>query len=140
MSILNAKPTKYHIHTQPYAGMYHQVSSYRYTVVIRKTSCWIARRTCYNVPCTPSQPHSITPQHTLNQIAQGAPEVLPAGEVVLVDEEHVLLEAGVEMGLEAQLADDGVVVAVDVGVDAVHALEDLADQSWKRLGEGHADA
>lgn len=59
---------------------------------------------------------------------------------MLVDEEHVLLEAGVEVGLEAELADDGVVVAVDVGVDAVHALEDLADEGGEGLGEGHADA
>ena len=59
---------------------------------------------------------------------------------MLVDEQDVLLEAGVEVGLEAQLADDGVVMAVDVGVDAVHALEDLADQGREGLGEGHADA
>lgn len=44
------------------------------------------------------------------------------------------------MGLEAELADDGVVVAVDVGVDAVEALEDLADEGREGLGEGHADA
>lgn len=59
---------------------------------------------------------------------------------MLVDEEHVLLEAGVEVGFEAELSDDGVVVAVNVGVDAVHALEDLADQGGEGLGEGHADA
>lgn len=59
---------------------------------------------------------------------------------MLVDEEDVLLEARVEVGLEAELADDGVVVAVDVGVDAVHALEDLAHGLGEGLGEGHADA
>lgn len=59
---------------------------------------------------------------------------------MLVDEEHILLEAGVEVGLEAELTDDGVVVAVDVGVDAVHALEDLADEGGEGLREGHADA
>ena len=45
---------------------------------------------------------------------------------MLVDEQHVLLEAGVQVRLKAELADDRVVVAVDVRVDAVHALEDLA--------------
>lgn len=58
--------------------------------------------------------------------------------MVLVNEEHVLLEAGVEMGLEAELPDDGVVMAVDVGVDSVHALEDLADEGWVCLGEWDA--
>lgn len=59
---------------------------------------------------------------------------------MLVDEEDVLLEGGVEVRLEAELADDGVVVAVDVGVDAVHALEDLADEGGEGLGEGDTDA
>lgn len=82
----------------------------------------------------------ITLQHALDQVAEGAPEVLARGEAVLVDEEDVLLEACVEVGLEAELADDGVVVAVDMGVDAVHALEDLADERGEGLGEGDADA
>lgn len=59
---------------------------------------------------------------------------------MLVDEEHVLLEASVEMRLQAELSDDGVVVAVDVSVDAIHALEDLTDQRGERLRKGHADA
>lgn len=83
---------------------------------------------------------SIAPQHALDEVAEGTPEVLAAGEAVLVDEEDVLLEARVEVGLEAELADDGVVVAVDVGVDAVHALEDLAHRLREGFREGHADA
>lgn len=59
---------------------------------------------------------------------------------MLVDEEDVLLEARVEVRFEAELANDGVVVAVDVGVDAVHALEDLADGLGERFGKGYADA
>lgn len=85
-------------------------------------------------------PFLVTLQHTLDQVPEGPPEVLARGEAVLVDEEDVLLEAGVEVGLEPELADDGVVVAVDVGVDAVHSLEDLADERGKCFGEGHADA
>src|SRR4051812_30048243 len=49
---------------------------------------------------------SVAPQHAVHQVSQRAPEVLAGGQVVLVDEEHVLLEAGVEVGLEAELADD----------------------------------
>jgi hypothetical protein len=83
---------------------------------------------------------SVALQHAVHQVPQRAPEVLPARQIVLVDEEHVLLEAGVEMRLQAQLPHDRVVVAIDVGIDAVHALEDLANQSRERLGEGHACA
>lgn len=57
---------------------------------------------------------------------------------MLVDEQDVLLEACIQMRLETELADHGVVVAVNVGVDTVHALEDLADQRWERFGEGDA--
>ena len=69
----------------------------------------------------------VAPQHAVDQVAQRAPKVLSAGKVVLVDEEHVLLEAGVQMRLQAKLTDDRVVVAVDMGVNTVHALEDLSD-------------
>lgn len=87
-----------------------------------------------------STPTSVAAQHALDEVAEGAPVVLAAGEAMLVDEEDVLLEGGVEVGLEAELADHGVVVAVDVGVDAVEALEDLAHQRRERLGERHPDA
>lgn len=51
-----------------------------------------------------------------------------------------MLETGVEMWLQTQLDDHWVMVAVDMGVDSVKAFEDLAYQSWKRLGEGYACA
>lgn len=54
---------------------------------------------------------------------------------MLIDEKDVLLEAGVEMGLQAKLANDRVVVAVYVGIYTIHALEDLANEGWERLGE-----
>lgn len=38
-----------------------------------------------------------------------------------------MLEASIEMGFEAKTSDDAVVVAVDVCVDTVQALEDLLD-------------
>lgn len=63
---------------------------------------------------------SITSQHALYQITQRSPEVLaPTCQPMLVYEQHIVLEAGVEMRLQAQLDDDGVVVAVDMCVDAV---------------------
>jgi len=83
-------------------------------------------------------PHLVAAQHALDQIAQRSPEILAAGQVVLVNEEHVLLEARVQMRLQTELPDDGVVVAVNVSVDTIHALEDLAHQGRERLGEGDA--
>lgn len=59
---------------------------------------------------------------------------------MLVDEQDVVLEAGVEMRLETESDDDRVVVAVDVRVDAVEALEKLTDQGRELLGEGDTNA
>jgi uncharacterized membrane-anchored protein len=83
----------------------------------------------------------ITPQHTLHQIAQGTPEILAAtGQSMLINEQHVVFEASVEMRLETQLNYDRVVVAVDVCIDTVQALEHVADERGERLGEGYANA
>lgn len=54
---------------------------------------------------------------------------------MLIDKENIMLEAGVEMGLEAELTDDGIVVAVDMSVDTVHAFEYLADHAGEGFGE-----
>ena len=47
-----------------------------------------------------------------------------------------MLETSVEMSLETETSDDAVVMAVDVGIDAVETLEDLFDGGlegrWKR--------
>ena len=59
---------------------------------------------------------------------------------MLVDEQYVMLEARIEMRLQTQLDDDGVMVAVDVSVDTVEALEHVPDERGKRLREGYADA
>jgi hypothetical protein len=59
---------------------------------------------------------------------------------MLIDEQDVVLEAGVEMWFESQMYDDGVMMAVDVRVDAIEALEDVADGRREVFGEGHADA
>lgn len=57
---------------------------------------------------------------------------------MFVDKQDVMLEARVEMSFETKFADNGVVVAVDVGVDTVHSLEDLTDHTWEGLWERNA--
>lgn len=68
-------------------------------------------------------------EHAVHKITQRAPVVSAACQAVLINEEHILLEASVQVRLQAQLPNYGVVVAVDVGVYSVHALENLADKS-----------
>lgn len=80
-----------------------------------------------------TEPHvtrlkSITLEHAVHQIAEGTPVIPAACQAVLVNEKDVLLETGVEMGLESKLTDHGVMVAVDVSVNAVHAFEDLTNE------------
>jgi hypothetical protein len=57
---------------------------------------------------------------------------------VLVDEENVVLEAGVQMRLEAQVDDDWIVVTVDVSVDTVEAFEHLPEEARECFWEGDA--
>lgn len=78
---------------------------------------------------------SITSEHAIDKISQWAPEILSTSKVVLIDEKNVMLEAGVEMGLQTELADDRVVVAVDVGINTVHSFEDLANHARECLRE-----
>jgi hypothetical protein len=80
----------------------------------------------------------VAPQHTIDQIAQRAPEILPAGKVVLVDEQDIVFETGVEVRFQSQMHDYGVVVAVDVGVHPVQSFEDLSQKGWKGLWEWDA--
>lgn len=77
-------------------------------------------------------------QHALHKLTKWAPVVLPRSQLMLIDEQHVVLEAGVEMWFQSELEDDWVVMAVDVGVDSVQTLEHLADESWEGLGECYA--
>jgi len=54
---------------------------------------------------------------------------------MLIDEQDVVLEAGVKMWLETQVDDNRVVVTVNVGVDSIEALENLPDCLIETLGE-----
>lgn len=80
------------------------------------------------VPCSRDN-RLVASQHTLHEITQWPPKVLaPVGQAVLVDEQHVVFEASIEVGLQTELNDDRIVVAVDMCVDAVQALEHIADE------------
>jgi len=61
-------------------------------------------------------------------------------QLMLIYEQHIMLEASVKMRLQAQVDDDGIVVAVDVCVYSVEALEELAESCREMFREGHADA
>ena len=50
---------------------------------------------------------------------------------MLVDEKDIVLEASIEMGLETQLTNHWVVMAVDMRIDTVHSLEDLSDHAQR---------
>lgn len=85
---------------------------------------------------------SITPQHTLNQLPQGPKPLRPPLPLIrepkLLNKKHVMLKARIQVRLEAQLPDDAVMVAVDVRVDAIQALEDLLDGGAELRREGDA--
>jgi len=49
-----------------------------------------------------------------------------------------MLETSVEMGLQAETSNDAVVMAVNVGVDAIEALEDLFDGGLEGRRERHS--
>jgi hypothetical protein len=54
---------------------------------------------------------------------------------MLINEQDVVLEAGVEMWLETQMNNDRVVMAIDVRINTVQTLEDLTDSLAKGLGK-----
>ena len=80
-------------------------------------------------------PPSVALEHAVHEVSQRAPEILTAGKVVLIYEQNVVLEAGIEMCLEAEFPDHGVVMTIDVRVDAVHSLEDLPNYTREGLGK-----
>lgn len=56
---------------------------------------------------------------------------------MFIDEQDVVLEASIQMWLEAEVYHDRVVVAVDMGVDTVQALEDLPEETGECLRKGN---
>ena len=57
---------------------------------------------------------------------------------MLVNKQHVMLETGVQVGLQAKLRYNVIVMAVDVSVDSVEPFEQLPNQAWKCLWECNA--
>jgi len=83
---------------------------------------------------------SITPKHVLHQIPERAPEVFATCEVMLVNEQDVVLEAGIKMWLQPEVDNYWVVVAIDVRVDSVESLEELANEGREGLREGDTNS
>jgi hypothetical protein len=81
---------------------------------------------------------SVAPEHTVDKVSQWAPEILSTSKAMLIDKQDVVLEACIKVSLEAEFANDGVMVAVDVGVDTIHALEYLSNHAGERLRKGNA--
>lgn len=50
---------------------------------------------------------------------------------MFVNEKDVMLEAGIEMSLEAKLTDDRIVVAVYMSINSIHSFENLSDHARK---------
>lgn len=48
---------------------------------------------------------------------------------MFVDEQDVVLEARVQVWFETELDNDRIVVAVDMGIDAVEAFEELPEKT-----------
>ena len=91
------------------------------------------RNTC-SVTCSASALRLLF-SHALHQLSERAPEVFALREVELLDEEDEMLERRVKVLVQAQGSDDGVVVAVDVRIHSVQALEELPDERRESLWE-----
>ena len=76
-------------------------------------------------------------EHALNKVPQRAPKILAAGKIVFIYEKDIVLEACVEVRFESELDNDRVMVAVNVGVDSVQALEKLLGEVQKGFGKRH---
>lgn len=86
---------------------------------------------------------SVASQHALHQISQwtkpfGLFSTFFVGQTELLYEQDVMLEARVQMCLEPQPSHDTVVVAVNMCVNAIQALEDGSDRGLEAARKRHA--
>lgn len=81
---------------------------------------------------------SITSEHTFHKIAEWSPEVFTTGKTMLVNEENIVLKAGIEMSLQPKFTNHRVVMTVYVCINPVHPLEYLTDHAWEGLGKRNA--
>ena len=54
---------------------------------------------------------------------------------MLIHKQNVMLEARIQVRFEAEVDNDRVVVTIDMGIDAIHAFEDLEEERLERLRE-----
>lgn len=59
---------------------------------------------------------------------------------MLVDEKNVVFEARVQMWFEAEVHHDRVMMTINMGIDSVQPLEELAEEARESLGERNACA
>jgi hypothetical protein len=57
---------------------------------------------------------------------------------VLIYEENIMFKAGIEMSLKPEFSNNGIMMTVNVGIDTVHALEDLSNHAREGLWERDA--
>ena len=56
---------------------------------------------------------------------------------MLINEKNEVFEGRIQMWLKSELNDDGIVVAVNVGIDSIQAFEHLAYERSKGLWKGN---
>jgi hypothetical protein len=59
---------------------------------------------------------------------------------MLVNEQYIMLEACVEMRFKAELNDDGIMVTVDMSVNAVQTFKDITEKRRESLRERNTDS
>lgn len=57
---------------------------------------------------------------------------------MLINEKHILLETGVQVRFQTKFPYHRVVVAVDVSIHSIHALEDLTNECRERFRKRNA--
>lgn len=125
--------------SSPCTSTLHRIpcnAKWAHNTVCPKKSCAVSKESPRILPARPIYYAClITSKHAFDQFAQRSPIVLSLCQAVLINKEDVVLEACVEMWLKTELHDYGVVVAIDVSVDAVETLEHLSDSRRKGFGE-----
>lgn len=57
---------------------------------------------------------------------------------MLIDEEDIVLEARIQVWLKSKVNDDGIMMAVNMGVHPVESFEHLTDKGGKCLWKANA--
>lgn len=57
---------------------------------------------------------------------------------MFINEENIVLKAGIEMSLQSKFTNHRIVMTVYVCIDPVHSLEYLTDHAWEGFGKRDA--